>query len=115
MRKRLFSIQKRIKKNPGLKIKVIMSCDEVCNICPHRKTNECSKEPKINYKIIAQDYRVLNKLNIKENEALKAKDILNLSISKIKGRDLDWICGKCEFLNPCLKYGLNKSFINALK
>lgn len=113
--KNLFKIQKRIRKNPNIKIKIIKSCDEVCRLCPYNSRNKCSKKPNLEYLIRAQDKKVIRKLGIRENKRWKARSIFGLSIEKIKNKELKKICGDCEFLKFCLKYGLNQSFVNDLK
>lgn len=109
----IFNIQKRIKENPNMKIKVIKSCDAVCNACPFMLNKKCVKKPEINH-IEIQDNRVIKKLNLKENQIFKARDIFNLS-AKIKNKELKQICKGCGYLRFCLKHGLNKSLLNKLK
>lgn len=115
IRERIFEIQKRIKENPNIKIKVVKECDNICDACPFKKDNICKKTPKLNYWILVQDNKVLKKLNIKNNQTFKAKNIFKLSIVKIKNKELKNICKRCNFLDFCLKYGLNKSFVSKIK
>ena len=114
-RENLFSIQKRIRKNPDIEIKITRSCDEICHTCPFKKGNKCLKKKSSNYWIRVQDNKIIKKLNIKENKKWRARDVFNQSIKKIKNKELKKICGECEFLKFCLKYNLNKSFIDDLK
>lgn len=114
IRRGLFEIQKKIKESPDLKIKVIKSCDEICKACPFNKNSKCEKRPGINRWIKVQDNKVLKELGAKENSVWKAREILNLSVEKIKNMKLKQICRGCEFLPACIKDGLNKSFINKL-
>jgi len=109
-----FNIQKRIRKNPNIKIRITRSCDEICQICPFKKGNKCTKKKSSNYWVKVQDNKVIKKLGVKENESWQAKDIFNLSVKKIKNKELKEICGECEFLKFCLEYGLNKSFTESL-
>jgi hypothetical protein len=100
-----------IRKNPDQKIKVTKKCDDICIKCPHQLNYTCKKRENINHWIMIMDNKVLKLLKIKNNSTHKAKDILNLSINKIKKKELKNICKGCEFLQFCIKYNLNKSFI----
>ena len=110
---KIFEIQKEIKKNP--RIKIVHECDDICEACPHLKDDKCFRNEGINKHVQNQDALVLKKLSINKDKIVRAKDIISLSISKIGEKELKQICRGCEFLNPCLKYGSNKSFIGKLK
>ena len=92
----------------------IKNCDIVCFSCPFYKNNKCMKRPNINNLIKNQDSKVIKKLNIKKKD-MAAREIFSLSISMIKNKELKEICRGCNYLNSCLKYGLNKSFIKSIK
>ena len=97
-------------KNPNITIKVSKECDDICKKCPHKRDNICKKTPKLNYWILRQDTKVLNKLKLEDNSTHKAKNIFNLSIDNINSKDVKDICGGCVFLNNCIKVGINNSF-----
>lgn len=99
-----------IRENPDSKIKVLKTCDDVCDKCPYKKDNICKKTPKLNYWIIAQDNKVLKRLRLKNNSVHKAKDVFNISMEKINSDDVKSICMGCIFLDNCIKVGINNSF-----
>lgn len=99
-----------IRNNPNKKINLVKKSDDICKVCPHKKESICNKKPDINYWVNFQDKKVLEKLKLKENSTYKARDLFNLSINNITSKDLKEVCKGCEFLNSCLKYGINNSF-----
>jgi len=101
--------------NPGLKIKIIKRCDDICKKCPNRRGKICKKREKINYWIIVMDNKVLRKLKIKENSINRSNKLFRLTINNINNKDLKNICRGCESLKYCLKYGVDKSFQKELK
>lgn len=105
----------KINKTPDLKVEIVKKCDDICKKCPHRKNKICKKEDKINYWIVVMDNKVLRKLKIKPNSIYNIKELVKLTAEKISNKELRKICRGCDFLNYCLKYGLNKSFIQKLK
>ena len=112
IRGKIFNIQKEIKNNK--KIKVISECDEICKSCPFKNNNKCEKEQGINKNIKIQDKKVLRSLKIKNNSIINAQDIINLSIGSIDNKELVNICKGCDFLQSCLKQGLNKSLVKLI-
>ncbi|MBM3233989.1 DUF1284 domain-containing protein [Candidatus Pacearchaeota archaeon] len=107
-------IHSRLIKNPNLKIKIIKKCDDICKKCPHRKGKICKKREKINYWIKVMDNKVLRLIKIKPNTKHKASELFKLTINNITNKDLRDICRGCEFLKNCIKYRVNKSFVNSI-
>lgn len=99
-----------IRKNPGVKIKVVKKCDDICDKCPYKKNNICKKTPTLNKWVLALDDKVLKKLDLKENSIHKAKDVFNLSIAKINSKNIKGVCKGCVFLRNCIHVGTNNSF-----
>jgi uncharacterized protein len=99
-----------IRKNPDVKIKVLKSCDDLCEKCPYKKDEICKKTPKLNEWVLRQDEKVMRKLKISEGSTHTAKDIFSCSIEKITAENLGEICKGCVFLKNCLKVGINNSF-----
>jgi len=108
-------MQKRFRANPNLKVKIIIGTDFGCIACPHYKNKKCIKRKGIHEKLLNFDRQVLKKLKLKRNKIYKAKDVFLLSVKKIQDKEMKKFCKGCEFLNYCLKHGINKSFINDLK
>ncbi len=99
-----------IKNNPEMKIKVVRKCDDMCSKCPHKKGDICKKEPEINSSILSMDETVLKKLGLKENSVHEARDVFNLSMESIQNADIRNTCKGCDFLEGCIKWGVNNSF-----
>jgi len=103
-----------IREKPYLDIEIVLGCDDVCEKCSYRQDNTCTKREGINELILIQDRKVLETLKIKTGDIFKAKDIFTLSINKIKNEDLEKFCKiyrGCDYLNSCISYGFNKSFV----
>lgn len=107
-------IRKKLWNTPNSTITIVKKCDDICKKCPHIKKNICQKRKNINYWIKVMDNKILRKLNIKENTNHKVKDIFNLTLQKIKDKDLKDICKGCGFLKYCINYGIYKPFIKGL-
>ena len=99
-----------IRNNPDSMIKLTLKCDDICSKCPHMIADSCNKKPGINKRIINRDKQVLSMLNLEQKNAYKAKDIFNLSIEKIGEKEIAVICHTCQFIDHCLKWGVNNSF-----
>lgn len=107
----LRSTCKSIRENPEKKIRVVMECDDICLKCPHFNGKICVKRKGINKIILAHDDRVLKKLGIKKNMNYEIRNIFNLSVREIGSEQLKDICKGCGFLEYCIKYGINTSFV----
>lgn len=106
----------QIRKNPDIKIKVVVGKpDDLCIKCLYWNKNQCVQSKEIGKWVISQDKNILKYLKLKENSIYKAKDIFNLSVKKINPKTIKKICSHCIFLENCIKVGINKSFQKALK
>lgn len=100
-----------IRKNPAVKIKVLISeMDHLCEKCPHKFEGRCIQSKEIGEWVISQDKKVANFLNIEPNSIHKAKDIFNLSLEKVHKDTLEFVCEGCIFHSNCMKVGINNSF-----
>jgi hypothetical protein len=97
-----------IRKNPGIKIKVISGKpDALCLKCPYKKGDICIQSPEIGKYVVELDKKVLNYLKLKKNSIHKAQDVFNLSMDKIKSAKF---CKNCIFTKDCIHVGINNSF-----
>jgi len=100
-----------IRENPEVKIKVIVGeMDHLCDKCPHKFEEGCVQSKEIGKWVISQDEKVANFLNIELNSIHKAKDIFNLSLTKIHEDTIKSVCEGCIFHFNCMKVGVNNSF-----
>jgi len=102
-----------IRANPGLKIKIVKKCDDLCGKCPSMKDNVCTMKNDSNKNILQRDSKVLKLLNLKENSVHIAKEIFNLSMNKIPS--VKAVCVKCDpYYKSCTTInngtGINNSF-----
>jgi len=102
-----------IRKNPEQKIKILRKVDDLCAKCPHRKGQICIMDSGSQENVMAHDTRVIKRLKIKENSIHKAKEIFNLSMSKIPNVRI--MCDDCDmYYNSCTggrnHTGINNSF-----
>jgi uncharacterized protein len=101
----------QIRKNPEIKIKVIVARpDDLCDQCPYWHTDRCVQSAKIGKWVVEQDKKVLKYLGLKENSIHRAKDIFNLSLEKVNPKTIKSVCKNCIFLENCIQVGVNKSF-----
>ncbi len=104
-------VNSEIRKNPNIKLKVIMALDILCEKCPYKKGTICYS-PEGNARVIELDKRVFKRLKIKKNSVHTAKDIFNLSMNKI--HSIKGICNICTNYKWCLGGksggGINQSF-----
>lgn len=110
-------IYSHLEKNPETKIKIIRQCDDICKQCPFIKERICNKPSKykISHWVRVMDNKIMRLIKIKPDSTHNTKDILIKLKEKIKNQNLKNICKGCEYLDDCLKYGTNKSFVSKLK
>ncbi|MFH1364070.1 MAG: DUF1284 domain-containing protein [Candidatus Aenigmatarchaeota archaeon] len=99
-----------IRTKPTSKFKLIMGCDDVCSKCPHMKDGLCRKTSEINKWIKKQDSDIISLLKMRPDTSYTFRNAFNISIEKITNKELKTVCKGCEFLNSCLKWGVNNSF-----
>lgn len=99
-----------IRKNPEIKVKVVVKCDDLCHKCPYEYNRRCIQTPEIGKWVLSQDKKVLKYLKLKQNSVHKARDIFNLSIDKVNQSNIRSVCKNCIFLDNCIKVGVNNSF-----
>ncbi len=101
----------KIRKNPKMKIKVIVGKpDDLCDKCPYLYNKNCVQSKEIGKWVVLQDKKILKYLKLKPKSIHKAKDIFNLAINKVNLKNIRQVCKNCIFLENCIKIGVNKSF-----
>lgn len=101
----------KIRKNPDIKIKVIIGkSDDICHKCPYEYKRRCVQSKEMNKWVLSQDKKVLKHLKLKENSIYKARDIFNLAMDKLNLKNIRKVCKGCIFLDNCIKVGINNSF-----
>ena len=86
---------------PGIKIKLVNVCDEICKSCPLNNNGICSdfeKVNKININIIKMTH-----LNFDDIISYRdAKMILNRYLSENESDKIKKLCADCEWLEFCI-------------
>jgi len=109
--KNMKKICQRIRKNPDIKIKVVIGkLDDLCSKCPHKHGKGCIQSKGVGKWVIIQDKRAAKYLNLKPNSVHVAKDIFNLSMEKVNPQTISKVCEDCINLENCIKVGINNSF-----
>ncbi|MCK4904739.1 DUF1284 domain-containing protein [bacterium] len=90
-------------KNPNREIEIIAECDAICLYCPYNIENICKKNADSLEKIKNMDMQVLKKSGLRNGAKVKAKDILLLLKTKLRGPYIEDICGDCEWKEKCLE------------
>jgi hypothetical protein len=83
-------------------LEIISECDVICSACPHNKNGLCKKNPDSAQKIKEMDGKVLQKLELKENQKINLDNILSLIKTKLKKSDIEDICAECGWRSKCL-------------
>lgn len=105
------SICNRIRKNPDIKIKLLVGeLDELCMKCPHRYKKQCVQSKNIGKWVIFQDKKVVKLLRLKKNLICNARKILNIAMNRVNNKKIISVCKGCIFLKNCVKVGINNSF-----
>jgi hypothetical protein len=103
--KKMAQMKRRLKTSPGVPVKILNSCDEICLICPHRKNGRCQKGEYSYKRVKEADEKVLSALEIKNGGVISAGKLLRL-IEKNIGSfpKLVKICGMCGWRETCIYY-----------
>lgn len=93
-----------LKSNPQQKIKIIGKNDVICSGCPHNKNEKC-KNITFNWMIKKMDKRVLKKLGIDNDTEISVSKVISLTKKIFKThKDIQSICGNCNWKEKCLWY-----------
>lgn len=114
--KNMKNICAKIRKNPSIKIKVLVGkLDDVCMKCPYKCENRCMQSKGIGKWVVAQDKNVAKYLKLKTNSIHPAREVFNLSMNKINENTIKSVCKNCIFLDNCINVGINNSFRKDIK
>lgn len=92
---------KKLRRNPDMEISVKTDLDDVCNICPLRKPDGCGRSSDAagqNEKLRNWDRALLDVLELKEGEIIKAKELEARIQEKIP--DISKFCTNCSSALP---------------
>lgn len=92
---------KKLRQNPDMEITVMTNLDDVCDICPLKKTDGCGRSPDAysqNEKLRGWDKTILSTLGLKEGQSIKAKDLENRIRERIP--DISIYCTNCTSSSP---------------
>lgn len=94
------AIHQRLTFQPHLLVKVIVQPDTFCHCCPHLSGNQgCSLHGiGTEARMVEQDYEVMRRIDIQNNEVLPWSAILQKIRNKMIPSMLDEICGSCPWL-----------------
>ena len=90
------NIVDRIKTLPNLEIELAKECDDICDPCPFRNGEVCSKTD-----VKGMDSEVLKEFGLDAGKTVPIKKLLNKKLNS-----LDKVCGKCESQAVCSYYAL---------
>jgi len=89
-----------IKANENLLIELTNECDILCFACPHKLGNKCVKDGfSCEKKVRELDGEVLSCLGLKPGSTISVKALLPLIQRKIDEKDLERMCGGCEWFD----------------
>ncbi len=88
-----------IKENLDLKIKLVEGCDDICQACPFNINGLCENEAVGGEERVRErDRQVAGRLDLKAEDILTIKEVLDSVKKKIKPGDLSVICKDCPWL-----------------
>lgn len=89
----------KIKDNPTLEIELIKGCDDICRACPFNINGLCENEAVGGEERVRErDRQVAGRLDLKAEDILTIKEVLDSVKKKIKPGDLSVICKDCPWL-----------------
>jgi len=97
--------------NIDFPIQVTAHLDDACGSCPFNGKTSCQANSKANDHVVSMDKRILNHLELIENETYHKNELIERIIYKVEPDDLDVLCKNCAWL----KYGVCKAGIAKLK
>jgi hypothetical protein len=98
-------IYNKLRDNPGILVKIITECDDICKTCPHNIENKCKKEKNSFQEIKEMDESILLKAGLKSEVILPAKSIFEkINNSLNNPHDIKEICGDCSWQKRCKFY-----------
>ena len=96
---RLTEIHKALSGDPDLPVKVVQEPDALCGYCPNLQGDRCQlKGPDSEKEMKAQDADVMRRLEIGMGGIIPWKEILDRIGTRLRGNDLNAICGHCRWL-----------------
>ena len=94
--KNMTEIIKKLQENP--KVMLIKDLDDICKNCPDNLGKVCKEDEKVKY----YDQKILEILNLNENEIYSWRDLRRASCDIIFKKDnREMICGDCQWNNLC--------------
>jgi len=92
-------IVQKIKESPDLEIKIIKGCDDICSACPFNIDGYCENEVVGGEERAKErDKQIAESLNLKAEDTLTVKEVMDLLKKEIKPGDLAVICKDCPWL-----------------
>ena len=92
-------VVQRMKEHPDMQIEVIKECDDICSACPFNIDGYCENEVVGGEERVRErDERIAESLNLKAEDILTVKEVMDLLKKEIKPGDLSIICGDCPWL-----------------
>ena len=91
-----------IESDPELSVEVIEGADAICVACLHNKEGSCLRTERADEKARKRDSQVLEKLGLKNGDRIRAKDIFQLTQTRLRCSDIQQICGDCDWKLACL-------------
>lgn len=102
-------IIKNINSSPDLELEITAECDVICSCCPYNEKGVCEKNPDSAGKLSNMDKHVIKKLGLREGAKVKAKDIPSLLKTKLRGPDIEDVCGDCGWKEKCKAFSSKMS------
>ncbi|OEF99949.1 hypothetical protein BHF71_07060 [Vulcanibacillus modesticaldus] len=79
-------------------IQVLIGLDNICKACPHQGGSQCIKDDNSDQHVKLLDSRVIQHLQLKENNRYSKFEILKKTKELVKPDDLDFLCEGCSWL-----------------
>lgn len=83
-----------VKKDPNTKIKLIVNCDDLCNNCPNKQSDDVCMTKE---KVAKLDYDTLQVYNLKENQEYTFEEIINTIYKGFNKNKFKKICRSCNW------------------
>lgn len=92
-------LQQRLADEPGLRVQLINTPDDLCRVCPHGAPHGCELQgPQHEAHMRAHDGAVLHRLGLQAGAIETWGEILERIRQRVRGSDLPQICTTCPWL-----------------
>ncbi|MFH0965338.1 MAG: DUF1284 domain-containing protein [Planctomycetota bacterium] len=90
-------VTKRLRRDPELRVRIMATCDAICEACPHQRGGRCIRAEE-GETVEERDHRTAKLLGLRMGARMTAHDVYARIARKLgEGIGIDALCGECEW------------------